>query len=71
MGIPQIRYEYGKLQVWWTEDDQEEFSPDHGGAERLGVALKAKGHKVWIYSSTVDEGTLDFRSIIENAFDRA
>lgn len=71
MDIPQIRYEFGRLQVLWDEETQEEFPSDPSGADKLGQALKAKGHKVWTYSSTVDVGTMDFRTLIENAYDRS
>lgn len=72
MGIPLVGLEGGQLQVLWSEEDMARFPADNAGAELLGRALKDKGHKVWTYSATIDmNGTLDFRSLIENAYDSA
>lgn len=72
MSIPMIGIVQGRLQVCWDGTESRTFPADQAGAEELGRTLKGRGHKVWTYSISLDMNKhVDFRTLIEEAFDRA
>jgi len=72
MSIPMIGIVQGKLRVCWDGEETHTFPADRTGAAELGRILKDRGHKVWTYSTSLDVNPhVDFRTLIEEAFDRA
>lgn len=72
VSIPMIGIVQGRLQVCWDGTEIRTFPADRAGAEELGRILRDMGHKVWTYSTSLDVNPhVDFRTLIEEAFDRA